>query len=360
MIIFAFIIVICIISIWAFLNHPKFGKIRENGPEQLSPNWQNGQFQNQHPTPSLTEGVSYYSVLKKFFFEKKERVKPNGIIPSIKTDLLSLDPARNIVVWFGHSSYFLQVDGKKILVDPVFSGVASPVNFTTRSFPGANVYTAADMPEIDYLFLSHDHWDHLDFDTILQIQPKIKKVITGLGTGAHLARWGYNMDLVVEKDWNETIDLKDGFVAYTTPARHFAGRGLKRNKALWISLVLQTPNKKIYLGGDSGYDTHFKEIGDKYGPFDLAILECGQYDPAWKYIHMQPEELPLAAADLRAKKLLPVHWAKFALGNHAWDDPIIRVSAATKDVPLLTPMIGEVVDLEKDQAFSQWWNAVDL
>ena len=161
-----------------------------------------------------------------------------------------------------------------------------------------------DLPEIDFLFISHDHWDHLDYKTISKLQRKVNKVITGLGTGAHFEHWGYDKNKIFEGDWYDEISLGDGFLVYTTPARHFAGRTLKRNRSIWTSFVLKTPSKKLYLGGDSGFDTHFKEIGNKYGPFDLAILECGQYNPYWKYIHMMPEETVQAAIDLRDKKCI--------------------------------------------------------
>ncbi|HMG67845.1 MAG TPA: MBL fold metallo-hydrolase, partial [Chitinophagaceae bacterium] len=280
-------------------------------------------------------------------------------LPSVKTDLLHLDPSKNYLVWFGHSSYFIQIDGKKILVDPVFSGNASPLP-TTKSFPGSDVYTTGDLPEIDYLFLSHDHWDHLDYETILKLKPMVKQVITSLGTAAHLEFWGFDKKKIFEKDWKDEIILESGFIVNTASARHFAGRTFKRNRSLWMSFILQTPSMKLFLGGDSGYDTHFAEIGNKYGPFDLAILECGQYNPYWKYIHMMPEETVQAGFDLKAKKILPVHWAKFSLSLHDWDDSIKRVTleASKKNLPVLHPMIGEVVDLNGPGIFSRWWEKV--
>jgi L-ascorbate metabolism protein UlaG (beta-lactamase superfamily) len=295
--------------------------------------------------------------MKDFFFGKSKHSKPPGVLPSKKTDLLNLDPAKNTLVWFGHSSYFIQIDGKKMLVDPVFSGAASPLSFTTKAYPGSDVYTTDDIPEIDYLFLSHDHWDHLDYKTIVKLKPKIKQIITGLGTAEHLEYWGYDINKISEKDWNETIDLSDGFTVHTTPGRHFAGRTFKRNRAMWMSFVLQTPSMKLFLGGDSGYDTHFAEIGNKFGPFDLAILECGQYNAYWKYIHMMPEETVQAAIDLKAARLLPVHWAKFSLALHDWDDSIKRVTAeaARKHVPLIHPLIGEEVDLRDPMPSAKWW-----
>lgn len=344
-----------------FIQHPQFGKIA--GKEQLellkkSANFRNGKFQNKNFTPELTEGVSYYKVTKEFFFDKSPRIKPVAVIPSKKTDLLLLKPDKNVFVWFGHSSYFIQVDGKKILVDPVMSGAASPLSFTTNAFKGSDVYTVDDVPTIDYLFISHDHWDHLDYKSVLMLKPKIKKVITGIGTGVHFLHWGFDKNIIIEKDWDEEIILDNGFVVNTTTARHFSGRGFIRNQSLWMAYGLKTPTMNIYIGGDSGYDNHFKLIGEKYGPFDIAILECGQYHPNWKYIHMMPEEVVLAAQELNAKKFIPVHHSKFVLGQHAWDDPILRVVAEAKNkkADVLHPMIGEEVDFNnKNQKFSEWW-----
>jgi L-ascorbate metabolism protein UlaG (beta-lactamase superfamily) len=355
------IIALLFFSIFWFMKQPSFGKI-PSGERltriQQSPNYKEGKFRNIHPTPNLVEGVSYYKVMKEFFFGKSKRSRPPAKLPSEKTDLLHLDPNSNCLVWFGHSSYFIQIDGKKILVDPVFSGHASPVKFTTKSFDGSDVYSTADIPEIDYLFISHDHWDHLDYETILNLKPKIKKIITSLGVGAHLEYWGYNTKDIIEEDWNVEINLGNGFKVHTTPARHFAGRGFKRDLSLWSSFVLETPTMRLFLGGDSGYDTHFAEIGNSYGPFDLAILECGQYNPYWKYIHMMPEEVVQAGIDLKAKRILPVHWSKFSLSLHAWDDPILRITkeATIKNMPLLHPLIGQEVNLNSSNPLTDWWD----
>src|SRR5690606_4424149 len=170
--------------------------------------------------------------------------------------------------------------------------------FDTKAFKGSNPYTADDIPAIDYLFITHDHWDHHDHQTILQLKPRIKKIITGLGTGAHLEYWGFDNSIIEERDWDEKIELGDDFIAYTAPARHFSGRGFARNNSLWTAFVLQAPDYKIFIGGDSGYGKHFAETGKKHGGFDLAILENGQYDRKWKYIHMMPDEVLQAAKDL--------------------------------------------------------------
>ena len=362
MLIVAFIIVIVVAGVSVFMGTAKFGAMAIG--EQLdrikkSPNYRNGKFQNITFTPDLKEGVSYLTVMRKFFFGKSERSKPSVALPAIVTDLHTLPD--DTLVWFGHSSYFIRVDGKNFLVDPVLSGHASPVKFTTTGFTGTNVYSVADIPVVDYLFLSHDHWDHLDYETVLALKPKVKKIITGLGVSAHLQRWGFDASMIIEKDWNEEVVLDTGFVVNTVPARHFSGRGFKRNQSLWLAFVLTTPTMKLFLGGDSGYDTHFAAIGKKFGPFDLAILECGQYNEYWEYIHMMPEQVVEAAIDLQAKRLLPVHWGKFSLSLHSWDEPIIRVTEASRKqyVPIVTPMIGEAVNLKSDYTSKNWWRDIE-
>src|SRR3990167_5226252 len=204
MIFLILLVVVLVVGINVFFQQEQFGKRPSGWRLQLvqnSPNYKNNAFQNLSHTPSLTEGVSMTSVLKEFVLNKNEFKKPNQHIPTVKTDLLNLNPLENVVVWFGHSSYFVQIDGKKILVDPVLSNNASPLSFTTKAFEGTNVYTTDDFPEIDYLFISHDHWDHLDYKTIMKLKPKIKTVITGIGTGAHFEHWGFDSELIIEKDW---------------------------------------------------------------------------------------------------------------------------------------------------------------
>lgn len=361
MIIALSIIFILAIIAFAFMQQPKFGKL-PNGErlEQIkkSPHYVNGKFKNLSDTPMLTEDANYFSMLWEFFFSERKRLKPVDEIPSTKTDLLNLSPDENLLVWFGHSSYFIQIDGKKFLIDPVLSGAASPVEFTTRAFKGTDRYTTDDIPEIDYLIITHDHWDHLDYETVLALKPKIKKIITGLGVGAHLEYWGYDTSIIFEKDWGNDITLDSGFTAHSTPARHFSGRALTRNKTLWTSFVVQTPSFQIYIGGDSGYDTFFAEIGKKFGEFDLVILENGQYDKSWKYIHMMPSEVLRAAQDLHAKRILPVHSGKFSISNHEWDAPLKTITKLNErmNLPLITPIIGQKVNL-KDSTynFPNWW-----
>ena len=354
------IFITIVVGTLLFLHTERFGKYpskeRLSRIEQ-SPNYKNGSFQNLHETPMLTEGVGYGKVMYEFLFSSKPK-EPSRKIPSIKTDLKALKAGENVLIWMGHSSYFMQLDGKKILIDPVLSGNASPLSFTTKAYTGTDIYTTDDIPEIDFLFLSHDHWDHMDYRTLKKLKSKIKKVITGLGNGAHLEAWGFESETILEGDWYDTFSFDDGFEAHVTPARHFSGRGFARGKTLWASFVLKTPTTTIYIGGDSGYDTHFKEIGNKFGPFDLAILENGQYDEKWKYIHMLPGEQLKAAADLKAKVILPVHSGKFTLANHDWDEPLSTITdeSTHKKIRIITPMIGEQVNMNDSlQQFKRWW-----
>lgn len=346
------------------LNQAKFGKAPSGARLdriKASPDYKNGSFQNRSYTPVMPDDVSMFRVMKEGMFNRSKRNVPKNTLPSRKTDLKALDPKANVLVWFGHSSYFMQIGGKRILVDPVFSGHASPFSFMVKSFKGSDVYSPDDFPNIDYLFITHDHWDHLDYKTVLALKPKVGKVITSLGTGAHLEYWGFDPKNTIELDWNESAAPDPGFKVTATPARHFSGRKLKRNQAIWCSFVFKTPEKKIFIGGDSGYDTHFAAIGAEHGPFDLALLECGQYNTYWKYIHMMPEQTVQAAIDLKAKTLMPVHWGKFALSLHAWDEPIERVTAEAerRNFPVIHPLIGEVVDLNGPGPSAKWWQGMD-
>lgn len=350
------------ISVAAFVRLAKFGRFPSG--ERLerikkSLNYKDGKFQNLSKTSVMTEGVNQLAVFKELIFTRNK--KPLDNIPTVKTDLKKLEKNQDVLVWFGHSSCFVQIDGKKILIDPVFSGNASPVFFTTRAFKGSDLYKAEDMPEIDYLFITHDHWDHLDYETVIRLKPKIKNIICALGVGEYFEYWGFEKERILEKDWNEEIKLGDGFFAYPVPARHFSGRAFTRNKTLWAAFVFVTPTFRLFISGDGGYDSHFEKIGHIFGGFDLVILENGQYDKSWKYIHMSPEEVVQAAKDLQAKRVFPFHSSKFTISNHAWSEPLKRITELNKKAKLnlITPKIGEVVDLKNEkQAFVNWWEGV--
>jgi len=213
--------------------------------------------------------------------------------------------------------------------------------------------------DIDYLIITHDHYDHLDYETAIALRPKIRNVITGLGVGSHFRHWGYDDKIIREVDWNESVDI-DGGKIHCLPARHFSGR-LFENRTLWASFLVEAGNYKLYIGGDSGYDDHYKIIGDRFGGVDFALLEAGQYDKNWRYIHEMPEEFVKAAKDLKASRIIPVHNSKFSICNHAWYEPLNRISELTTntDLNIATPKIGEVVELrDASQRFDAWWKEI--
>lgn len=348
-----------------FLQQPVFGSAASGdrlAHMQVSKNFKEGEFVNRAPTELMTGDKSTLERIYTFLFSSTPRVQPESPLPSKKIDLKALKPDEDVLVWFGHSSYFIQVDGKKVLVDPVLSGAAAPVDFMINAFEGTDIYKPSDIPDLDYVFISHDHYDHLDYKTMVELRPRIGKVICGLGVGAHLEEWGFKPDQIIEQDWQDQVTLGDGFVAHTMPARHFSGRTFSQNTTLWASYVLVTPTLKLYFGGDSGYDKHFAEIGQLFNGIDLALLENGQYNEEWRNIHTMPDELPLAARDLKAKRVIAGHSSKFVLARHPWDEPLILANqkAQAGKLPLITPMIGEPVFLnDTTQKFTVWWQGIN-
>lgn len=328
---------------------------------EMTRTYRNGAFENLEITPAFKEGINQFTVFKSFFTGRDKRNVPSVPLPVELTDLKTLDREENVLIWFGHSSYYLQIDGNRIVVDPVFSDRASPIPGSIKAFPMTHSYGMNDLPdEIDLVIITHDHWDHLDYPTFRQLRGRVGRIVTSLGVGAHLERWGFPATQFDELYWGEELAIGNLKIT-ATPARHFSGRGLKRNTSLWSSFVLQSGSARLFIGGDSGYGKHFKAIGEQYGPFDLAILENGQYNEYWKYIHLMPEETVQAAQDLDAQVLLPVHHSKFPLSNHAWDEPLIRVSAEARKrgFPLWTPRLGQLVYLDRENVFEQWWKNVE-
>lgn len=321
---------------------------------RASKNYRDGSFHYPVPTEVMAKKVSFVKMMGEFL-RRPADTEPKNPIPFVKTDLHSL--AEESLVWFGHSSYLIRTSGLNILVDPVMSGSISPIGLFGKAFPGANAYSVQDLPEIDFLVLTHDHFDHLDYATLRSVRPKVKRVLATLGVGSHLEFWGMPAEGITELDWWESFEVAGKIKLTSAPSRHFSGRTFKRNQTLWGSFVLESGSKKIYLGGDSGYGPHFKMIGEKHGPFDLALLECGQYGPNWPLIHMFPEETVIASQELGAKVLFPVHWGKFVLSTHAWNDPIRRAAkkAAEEKVRLATPRIGEVLRIGAEKPSEAWW-----
>jgi L-ascorbate metabolism protein UlaG (beta-lactamase superfamily) len=355
------IAILGVVGVFAYLQQPVFGELPRG--ERLariehSPNHADGVFRNQIDTPMKTTDQSELSMWMETLFGEKGQPRPPGAIPAIKTDLKALDPAQDLVVWLGHSAYFIQLDGKRILIDPVFSTNAAPIPAANKAFEGTSIYTADDMPEIDALLISHDHYDHLDYPTILALKPKVKQVIVGLGVGAHFERWGYDMHTVREADWNEVVALSPQVQVHVTPARHYSGRTFTRDQSLWVGFALVSPERRLFVSGDSGYSPHFAEIGQQLGPFDWVALDAGQYDPRWANVHMTPEQAVQAAEELHARALMQAHVGRFSIAPHDWDAPFKRIVVASRGhgYALWTPEIGQAVYLDgRAQSFTAWW-----
>lgn len=340
--IFGGLATLALASGWSWSLYKKFGALPETPP--LSPNWQNGEFQNL-PDHYIYSGLDSEPGASggwlKFFLERDGNRYPPGPVPAAKADLHSLRDGE--FVWFGHSSFLLRLCGKFICIDPVLSSRASPVPFTIPAWHGSSPYKAPDFPVIDYLCISHDHWDHLDYDTVKNLS--IRKAICGKGTGAHFRAWG--LAAPVELDWWE--EFGDGPLRFTfTPSRHFSGRGLTRNQSLWGGFAIKAPDWRIYFSGDGGYGSHFQEIGKKLGPFDIAFTDSGQYNRAWPYVHMFPEQSVQACQEVRTRLACPCHFGKFTLAWHPWNEPAQRFSrqAEASGVPYMLPVIGEKYSLD--------------
>lgn len=333
-------------TIYLGLMHPSFGRLPQGKRlERIkkSKNYKGGKFQNLTITPTTTTNVSAVRAMWNFLFDKPSDLKPSAPLPTVKTDLHTLNRDMECVIWFGHSSVFIQTGGKRFLIDPVLTS-RLPMSLMFSPFKVTNIYTPEDIPQIDYLIITHDHWDHLDYYTVKQLRQRVNKVVCGLGVGEHFERWGYSENQIVDMDWHEKYILNDSLSIHCLPARHFSGRGLKSDQTLWASFLIDGL-KRIFISGDGGYGTHFKAIGDEFSNIDLAILENGQYNKDWRYIHTMPNELPLIIKDLKAKKVLTVHNSKFALSRHSWHEPLEKALSNCESSRLITPLIGEVVDL---------------
>lgn len=350
------LLALVLFTLWV-VNLPVFGKHPQGNRLQKIKsltNYSNGEIKNISLTPAKSDDVTYAQLMARTI-KGNANGSPKKALPYVKPDFASSNPIK--LTWFGHSSYLIQIDGKNIVVDPVFSERTSPFQFLgTKNFAGTDFIQPEDLPAIDLIIITHDHYDHLDYTTILKLKGKTNHFLTSLGVGAHLEHWGIAATKITELAWGERTTIGN-FNFTATTARHFSGRGFKRNQTLWSSFVMQTKTNTIFIGGDSGYDTHFKEIGEKFGPFDLAILECGQYNAMWPFIHMYPEEVVQAAIDLKSTILMPVHWGKFRLALHNWDEPIKSVVAKSNElgVKIVTPMLGESVMLNDALPTTHWW-----
>lgn len=332
------------------LRHPAFGPYsfvhRTSSLCTSSPNWRNGMFQNEEETPQFTGDKGPIAMLWDFIAHRPQDRVPQEALPVVKTDLKSLPTDRDWLVWFGHSSYLFCLNGKRYLVDPLLK-MEFPATVMMKPFKGTDLYTPDDMPEIDILIITHEHWDHLDYATLRDLRPKVKQVVCPLGIGEYLEYWKYEPSIVHEMDWAEEFTMHNAqFKITCLPARHFSNRLLGgRNQTLWASFMIEANGRKVYVGGDGGYDGRFKRIREQFGQVDLAVLENGQYNNNWKYIHTTPEGLEGAIIDLQARAVFTVHHDKFALANHPWYEPdsVAQSIAERHNIHLLDQPIGTVV-----------------
>ena len=348
---------------YAVLHSPSFGALPSGERKERilrSPNYRDGRFQNRYPMPPSLQRPSLgdrVKILWRFLFDRPKDIRPTDSIPVVRHDLKKLDRSEDLIVWFGHSGYLLQMDGVRYLIDPVFVEGA-PFGIMNAFFRGTKVFDVADLPEIDYLIITHDHWDHLDYHVAKELQNRVRKVYTGLGVGAHLERWGYRPDQIVELDWDESTPTAEGGWVHCLPTQHFSGRGLTSAQSLWASFVLQGTQHSVYVGGDGGFSPHYAVIGKQFPQLDLAILENGQYSEQWSGIHMLPEHLGETMHALGAKRILTVHHAKFALSMHPWKEPIEHAKRLRDEegLPILMPRIGQIVRYT-DSTFTtdDWW-----
>ncbi len=327
-----------------------------------SGHYQDGEFQNLVATSLMTGGSTMKALWKFVFGKKPDDVKPAAPLPMQRLDSLTITqktPDMVRVTWFGHSASLVEIAGQNILLDPMLSVEMGPISWLTPNrYNPSLAITAEQLPPIDAVLISHDHYDHLDYQTIKRLRAKTKHFFVPLGVGAHLRAWGVAPTQVHELDWNDSMQLP-GLTIVSTPARHFSGRGLtNRNSTSWSSWVIKSATKRIFYSGDGGYGPHFQTIGRQHGPFDLALMECGQYDAQWAEIHMRPEQTVQATLDVQARVLLPVHWAAFTEANHPWNDPVKRAKAeaARLLLPMTTPQLGQPVTLGAGSLpQAVWW-----
>lgn len=305
-----------------------------------------------------------FSIWTDFEDPYAERTSGKGIVPEdslpIETPQLLESPSPDdvTITWFGHSTTLLQLQGMNILFDPVFSDIASPVSFAGSRRFSKLAMSAEELPHIDIVVFSHDHYDHLDYPTIRAIDDKVDYYIVPLGVENHLERWGVESEKIVRMAWWEETEI-NGLTIACTPSRHYSGRSLTdRGATLWASWVLKNDKVQIFESGDSGYGEHFAEIARRYGAFDLVMLDCAQFNGAWHNVHMFPEESVTAAVTLEARIVLPIHWAAFALSHHSWDDPAERVTQYGEEqgLTVVTPRLGETMNWESIEEYQdRWW-----
>lgn len=351
-----FFVVVILLSATAFLNFsPQVG----GDPGSFdSPHYYDGKFNNLNET-SVSTG-SFFGTMQDYMVGDDDR-NPDVVLPTKEYQNLPLNESDVSITWFGHSTILIQSHNTTILMDPVFGdGELDPLIFGPSPFAYEHTYDIEDLPRVDYVFISHDHYDHLDMKTIQSLEGA--QFFVPLGVKSHLTTWDIPSEDVQEFDWYDEHTISSEFFIALTPSQHFSGRGVSGDNTLWGSWVLDFNGHKIFFSGDSGYSDEYAEIGEKYGPFDIAIIEAGQYNEAWSSIHMFPEQSVQASIDLNASTILPIHNTKYVLSLHKWDAPLERVTAAGKllNQTVSTPYIGDTFVLGGENPDTRWWRDVEI
>lgn len=353
------VIVIFIVAVSIFIKtDPQFGQAPKGEDlERIrkSPNYRGGQFLN----PIETKLGSFRDMMKtipKFINTKNGR--PTSPLPvkfGENTEVAGENDC--FITWFGHSSFMIEMEGKKLLIDPMFGNSSAPVSFGSKRFVYERPIPVNEMKAIDAIILTHDHYDHLDYRSILMLKEETGHFFTPLGVGSHLKRWGIAEESITEMDIWKEHDFK-GIKLISCPSRHFSGRGpTDRYSTQWCGWIMKGKTQKIFTSGDGGYGPFFREIGKRYGPFDFAMLECGQYNKAWEAIHMMPEQSVQAGRDVNTKIMMPVHWGAFKLSVHPWTEPVerFRAEADKTGETIVHPYIGERFRPGRDFPREKWW-----
>ncbi len=351
-----FFVIIILLSATAFLNlSPQVG----GDPGSYdSPNYYDGKFNNLNET-SVSTG-SFFGTLLDYMVGDDDR-NPDIVLPTKEYQNIPLNQSDVSITWFGHSTILIQSHNTTILMDPILGdGELDPLIFGPSPFAYEHTYDTEDLPQVDYVFISHDHYDHLDMGTIQSLAGA--EFFVPLGVKSHLTTWDIPSENIIEFDWYDEYNVSSELFIALTPSQHFSGRGLSGDNTLWGSWVLDFNGHKIFFSGDSGYSEEYAEIGDKYGPFDIAIIEAGQYNEAWSSIHMFPEQSVQASIDLEASTILPIHNTKYVLSLHKWNAPLERVTAAGEllNQTVSTPYIGESFVLGGENPDYRWWRDVEI